>query len=385
MFGHRFGFDQSRIDHDLYHLDLLHLLQGTKGVSRLLGIVLDEDGVVTAFLSELPSKGSLSDFLTDDDIFGQPITVQRRIKWCRQIVEIVARAHNYNMVIGTLGGGPNIGPFGIDKNDDIMLFRLPTKFFPWTDHLPGYQPPECRRLNTSNGLFRARPETNIYQLGKALWHVISKKRWLTRQLLCDVAGCDAVQECTAPHADPSELPMIEVETPQYLKDIIAGCRREDPNDRLSAHSLLGMFPAVGTDSAPSQNGTSVPIQDDLSSDAFTSLKINSIGYTQPTSAITESGESLKDISRAEDVKRVYPGNLTLCQRCGDVTTEHRFHCNTCGSGDYDICPGCFYGKSAHCRDISHYLLENRYGQHRTSAQKLYSNVKETGERHVMYS
>jgi hypothetical protein len=342
VFGCRFGSDQPRIDATIYHLEFLHRLYETPGVSRLLGVLVDEEQTVTAFLAELPSKGVMSDFITEIDRFGQRVTMERRTKWCKQVVEIVANAHNNNLVIGTLGIAPG-SAFGIDSNDDVMLYRVVSKTFSIAAHKPGVLPPEYRQMASPDGLVTANPETDIYQLGLLLWRIASKRCSLTRSFLCRVAGCISSKSCTAYHAEPIDLPIIDNDTPQYFRDVIAGCRTADPYERPSARSLLEMFP--------------------------TDLKNVHIDCWAPG-----------HIRRVEEMKERY-GDITTCDECGDVIGDVRFHCDTCASGDYDICVNCI-SKGIHCLDEEHYLQESRKAE-RQRRHDYHSSVKEDGKRKVL--
>jgi hypothetical protein len=87
-----------------------------------------------------------------------------------------------------------------------------------------------------------RYKTDIYLLGHLLWRIVSNKVTPTRSFFCRVAGCISSRTCTALHADPIDLPTVKEGTPQYLRDIIAACRTEDPSHRPSARMLLDMFP-----------------------------------------------------------------------------------------------------------------------------------------------
>ena len=76
VFECRFGSNQLRIETNLYHLQVLHTLQGIPGISRLHGLVFDDDcskGVVTGFLCQLLAKGRLCLLMAPIDCFGEEV------------------------------------------------------------------------------------------------------------------------------------------------------------------------------------------------------------------------------------------------------------------------------------------------------------------------
>lgn len=378
VLGHRFGSDKSRIDADFYHLQVLHFMQGTAGVSPLLGIVLDDEGVVAAFLYEPPVNGSLTNFMTDVDPFGRSVTLERRMRWCKQIVEVVASMHNEGLVLGTLGVMPG-PPFGLDGNDNIKLFHIIARFFTYDSHLGGLLPPELRHLASNTNLVPACFTSDIYHLGHLLWRIAIKKVCPTRSYFCSVAQCHTI-ECTEPHTDPIQLPLADEQVPQYLKDMISACRIEDPDVRPSARKLLRMFPHVqnethgskhedGSTAVPTTNIERAALRDKRATPSDPARV--ECGQIQK-----QNGDSTSNKTGSGDWLERYARNISACDLCGDLTLDFCFHCNTCSSGDYDLCQRCF-SEGRHCINPDHYLLERVTGGLKGG---YYSSVRANGQR-----
>ena len=86
------------------------------------------------------------------------ISLQRREKWCRQLVCIIKQAHSVSKIIGFLGEHSSNG-LGIDKHDDLVLYKVAQIFGQKNGLLCGSLPPEYTISN----------DTNIEQL----WNLIS--------------------------------------------------------------------------------------------------------------------------------------------------------------------------------------------------------------------
>ena len=376
VFAHRFGSDRSRIDANLYHLQVLHLLQGIFGVSPVLGILIDDEEIATAFLCELPFKGRLSHFMTDVDRFGQSVTLERRMKWCKQVVQVVAEAQNKGLVIGTLHNTPD-PPFGIDNDDNVMLFRLISRYFAFAPHQGGTLPPELSHLASTSCLIPAYPGSDIYHLGQLLWRIAIKKVLPTRSYFCRIAGCHMKYDvCTEPHADPIQLPLNKEQFPRYLIDIVDACRLEDPEKRPSALELLGMFPSFQDREESEVCTTAVP--------TFAiggTCQDEEARFDEPERPQRSDAIPTRYIERVEDLEERYVLSLAGCDICGDLTAQLSFHCNTCSSGDYDLCPRCF-SEGRHCLNQDHYLLEEGNGR---SKSGYHSSVKQDGQRVVVES
>ena len=162
------------------------------------------------------------------------------------------------------------------------------------------------------------------------------------------------------------LPPLADDAPQYLDDVIAGCRTAKPEDRLPAWKLLEMFPPghpvqAGTDgsaTAPYTCDTSCSPRDDQTPPAE-----EPVGYT------------ICRITRLEDCFRIIPFAIS-CTLCGGFATDHSFECSLCDSGDFHLCLSCFH-KGFHCRDLGHRLREDICTR---STNVYYSSLDQKGQR-----
>lgn len=137
---------------------------------------------------------------------------------------------------------------------------------------------------------------------------------------CELAGCDTPRNaaCDDLHPDPTQLPWINNDVPTYLREVISICRSENPHERLPAWRLLDYFPPC-----------------------------------LETNTRTRSVAGLDCFTRFEDLfERL--GDHTTCDRCGQFTMPHYFHCSLCD--DFDVCPKCF-DSNVHCLDAVHWLRE----------------------------
>ncbi|KAI9869310.1 MAG: hypothetical protein M1813_000099 [Trichoglossum hirsutum] len=221
----RIGSNKTQIKSFQYNLWVFHRLEGVPGVNPFLGVVLDEhNGAINGFLCELPAKGSLLATLTRSFESSQPVAWERREKWCRQVVQAVTEVHSKGLVVGSLADQPDCG-FAIDAEDNAVLWEKFQTTFKVTDTQPARNPPEYRQLKSTGAQRVIRPETDIYQLGVLLWQIATNKHPFSRL--------------------PDEgRTHMELHFPEYLVEVIAACRLENPNRRPPAWKLLEKFPAV---------------------------------------------------------------------------------------------------------------------------------------------
>lgn len=240
VFEFRFGSDKAQVNAHLYTLQVLHCLHGAPGINPFLGLVLDDESkIVKEFLAEFSIGGNLLDLL------ARPVEWERREKWCRQIVQSVTEIHSKGFVVGCLAAQLT-GGIQIDDEDNVVLGCFQTTFA--FDNAPERTlPPEYRHLQLTEGSLRALPRTDIYQLGLLLWQIAANKHSLRSSDLWKNAGwlTNANTIGTEFHAHLVRVPMQGEIVPQYLKDMIAACRDEDPDLRPPARELLKRFPCPG--------------------------------------------------------------------------------------------------------------------------------------------
>ncbi|RSM05402.1 hypothetical protein CDV31_009640 [Fusarium ambrosium] len=360
MLEFRFRSDIVLIETDLYDLEVLYSCQNCPGVSPFGGVILDNDGpdsMITGFLTELPTKGRLSDVIYRATTSGQQVSWERRLKWCRQLVQATASVHKNGKVIGSLGKSTSNG-IGVDGNDDVVLFRFFEKTFLCDSARIASVPPEYHEVIDGPPI-AALPETDLYQLGLRLWCIAAHVYNGGTGEFCRIAGCstDPGTICTESHAHPTQLPAPSDDTPQYLKDVIKICRSEDPNTRKAAHELLAMFPTL-VESGTSTIAPKRPEMRDSSSDGPEY-------FIHPESCWETFGLRVN------------------CSYCGKRTTEHYYQCDGCNPTDYHLCPDCF-SQGAHCADLEHYLREFRFRDfERVQEERYYSSVNATCGRDII--
>ena len=382
----RFGSDKTQIDSHIYILQVLHCLQGASGINPLIGVVLDEDsGIINAFLCELPANGRLFRIMNNANKSGRPVTWDRREKWCRQIVQSIAEMHSKAFVAGFLADLPDCA-VAVDGNDNAMLYiRFRTTFPNYSNISPGALPPENRQSALIADSITATPHSDIYQLGLLLWEIAANNTSPICSDFCEIAGCATKADtvCTKPHADPVQLPSPGEHIPQYLREVIAACRAENPHERLPAWKLLKMFPAMAEDNTSLKNavddgGTIRPFNhQDISIDRET---VKDHASTQIYMRTGPPGECTPGrLTRLEECLERYDNLLTSCDICGESTSEHYFHCKICNSADYDVCLDCF-SQGAHCFERDHYLVEYSGGG---QVGRYHTSVRGTGQRDVI--
>ena len=160
----RFGSTKPQIDYLLYNLQVLHCLNGAPGISPFVGVLLDsENGVIIAFLSEIPAKGSLPRALKQASDNSQPISLQRRIKWCQQIVQGVVQIHSQGFVLGFLGDTPDY-KVALDAQDKAVFYKRFSTTFDPSQQDPMALPPEYHGMALNMGPLPATPPSDLFQL-----------------------------------------------------------------------------------------------------------------------------------------------------------------------------------------------------------------------------
>ncbi|KAK9771630.1 putative Protein kinase domain-containing protein [Seiridium cardinale] len=324
----RFGSDKSQVDSLLYMLDALLCLRGTQGVGPLVGVVVDDvSGIVSGVLVEVPGKGNLNDVLT------KPIDLGQRLSWCKQLVHIISALHSAGFVVGQLGQAPD-SYTAVDANNNIVFRVLQTNFR--YDALKGTLPPEYSHLGLTKGILQACPQTDIYHLGLLLWRIAANQHFEVKS---------------------AQLPPLGDEIPEDIRNIIAACREEDPNQRPPAWKLLEMF--------------SRPYDEE-----YTAVVSPPVVEEQKEQNAQQS--LTWKPKRPEECRNLF-GVRVDCDLCRTRTTEHYFHCQICLAGDFDICQSCFKN-GRHCFDESHSLREMRASK---AEEKYHSFPRENGIREVL--
>lgn len=370
----RFGSDRADIDSNMYVLKVLHCLKSAPGINSFVGTLLDSQGLISGFMTELPLQGNLVSLLSNANKSGNPVGWERRERWCKQIINGVAMAHSQGFSIAALieAFSSSVCIDGLDQAV-ICYFR---REFTYDTARGGIVPPEYRHLaSSSSGTMEATVQSDMYQLGLLIWMIASNHIYLGKIRFCSIAGCtkEAGAKCKEPHADLIELPSLGKHYPQYIQDIISSCRAKDPNQRLPAWKLLEMFPPLDATITPEEDGEIRPFQAEASSVQETRRVENLDKCTSEKEDLRCTGKSPTVLADCEQLS-------VHCDVCRKLTRDHFFHCIVCVSGDYDLCPECFAG-GAHCLDDTHYMRELFYNPAKEEA--FYTSMDHTGHRDII--
>lgn len=316
----QFMANQTDFDTFLYNMQISHCLHSKPGISRLLGLVYDQDSYLSGYLSEMATNPFLY-YSREPKAQLSTVPWKRREKRCWQTVSMVASLHNSGFLAGTLAD-PLKSFVGADSNDDLLCRARFEQNFYYNEDTPFVVPPECKAMAIFDSNWRslpATPSTDIYQLGIMLWRVANGLEVVLSSTLCGLAGCSTSPDriCREPHADPACLPFLDQEVPEYILHIIEICRSVNPSSREPAWRLLERFPSTtdrGWNHQPGES-SAVPVNIDA-----------------------------------------WRMRLVYCDTCGGFTGEHYYHCSSCFSANFDICSDCF-SKGAHCLNRDHLLQE----------------------------
>lgn len=193
---------KSDFDSNLYNMQISHYFHNTPGISRLPGLVYDQDdGYSTGYPSEMATNPVLGHALTPQTQLDT-VLWQRREKRCWQIVSIVASLHNSGFLAGTLVD-PIRDMLGVDANGDLFCRAQFNIHFFCNESMAFVVPPECRTLAIFYSTRRslpASPSTDLYQLGLLVWRVANDLKPVLSSTFCELAGCNTSPEklCTEP-------------------------------------------------------------------------------------------------------------------------------------------------------------------------------------------
>jgi hypothetical protein len=147
----------------------------------------------------------------------ESVSLGRRVKWCRQIVQGVASVHCKIHVVGCFSDRPS-PKTGIDEHDDAFLIGQFVRHQHVSSHL-GMAVVPAEIDGTQCDSYQATAAIDIYQLGVVLWGITVDRMTLSRYDFCELHGCDRgpFDVCNEVHADPVELPIPEaLPVPQCL-------------------------------------------------------------------------------------------------------------------------------------------------------------------------
>ncbi|KAI0482833.1 hypothetical protein GGR56DRAFT_670668 [Xylariaceae sp. FL0804] len=348
----------AHVDQIFYQLSILHRLKGSPGFHHFLGIVVnDKTGALCGFLSEVPAKGWLFLIMARAIRTGVPVSLSRRLRWCRQIVEALSVLHDQGFVSGSLADFWRTG-LAIDGRDRVVFFDT---LRPHLSHIPDSNvrglPPELQQQSGGDGAppsallppeggdssLPATPATDVVDVGIWLWQLaqhLNHLRWSSESVALAVkqaepaagagagAGTSSLpgqqqqqggqEGLCSPSSTPSdkvqvlddiqddpyrlrEAMLSDFDGPPYMRRAIEACLEPDPASRLLAREILELFPS----------------EEALGDDASEAGKEGGGG----------GGDSRPPGPRLEDLLEKY-GHMAWCDLCGAPASDRSYHCSS---------------------------------------------------------
>jgi serine/threonine protein kinase len=202
------------VDEFLYEINALHALSGSKSVIQFEGIIVDDrcerlKGLIISYAEQ----GALVDVLYD---FRGQLTIKRRERWARQIVQGLCEIHEAGYVQGDF----TLSNIVIDADDNAKIIDINRRGCP-----VGWEPPEIAAKIESNQRITMYigVKSDLFQLGMTLWALAMEEDEPERQ------------------PRPLFIP-IDAKVPDYYRRVIAHCLSDRLQERLSAKELLSFFP-----------------------------------------------------------------------------------------------------------------------------------------------
>ena len=300
---------RNQVDTFISDMKLLLLAQGCAGVSKLVGVVVDDSRTqLRGCLIRYPEQGLFNE-LNEMNLAYAPISWERRARYIRQIITAVADIHKRGVVVGYI----LLQNMGLNSFDEIMIlsFKSTAASLP---NRGGYLPPEHRgSLEIWNPATDQIPtfQTDIFQLGLAIWMLAENVNHASG-VFCQKNGCQSFPryQCVADHINPVELPRCDGEIPTFVNDLVYHCRQAQPSQRKSALELLAMLPVDDSD---------------------------------PIIQLPRKFSPWRQFCKT-----------VFCDECARVMYENFWHCSICRAGDFDLCPRCL-SNGVSCYDMSHTL------------------------------
>ena len=323
----------------MYELRKFQCLRECTDVAPFMGVVVDPNRrYLKSFLTKCGTKGTISSNMLNADRDSTTVPWSRRERWARQMIRCVDEVHRRGQVLGSISG---LDAFVVDEKDDAKITRL-TLMEPndvWRHLSRSLIPPELRKPSNDPVQATWTTRCDLYQLGLHLWALALDNYWRFSISCCAVQDCRGKPLggqlfCRNPHSEPF-LPhwSTTLDVPAVYKHIVMICCSEQPQDRLSASTLLRMF---------DQN----------------------IQYTEPA---TLDNDGLKNTH--EYGFRVY------CDECRTSSMDTHYHCNICDGANFDLCESCLT-KGLYCKDRDHVLIKRKLRDGRIIGISCYANVDE---------
>ena len=288
-------------------LKLLKAVQGCSGVSKFIGVVLDDTRThLRSYLYEHPALGTVDSMIYYANSKSEIIPWFIRLAWSSQIIQAVADVHGRGLAVG---GKFHFATIGVRADGSILLID-----FKSSDQTSWNFRDLTAPVQRTMGL-----RAEIFRLAYVLWQLAAHLNTHVNasQLFCDNAGCGAYPryKCTADHRNPFELPSFPEGVPQYFNNIIRECRSPDPKQRPTASELARTM---------SDN---------------CHVRIHPVHV-----------ENILVRYAASPILSVY------CDECGADFVDPHFHCNVCEQANFDLCQNCVE-QGMHCHVPQHKLLK----------------------------
>ena len=291
-------------------LKLLKAVQGCSGVSKFIGVVLDDTRThLRSYLYEHPALGTVFSMIFSANSKSEVIPWFIRLAWSSQMIQAVADVHERGLAIG---GKFHFATIGVRADGNILLTN-----FKASDQTAWDSCDLTAPVRRTIGL-----RAEIFQLAYRLWQLAAHltNSTLARRLFCKNASCRAYPRytCTAAHQNPLELPSCPEGVLQYFNNIIGDCRSLDPKQRPSASDLARI------------------------------MSDNCHARIHPV--------------HVENILVRYAASPLLgvhCDECGTNFMDPHFHCNVCNAANFDFCQNCV-GQGIHCYVPQHKLLKREF-------------------------
>lgn len=215
------------VDEFLYEINALSKLKDSPHIISFEGLVLSDDGKwVKGLLITYAPGGTLVDLLYSHRLDATNdvtlLSLERRLKYARQIVKGLSTIHGSGFVHGDF----TLSNIVLDEEDNALLIDINRKGCPM-----GWEPPEFKpiiRNDTPLGMYIG-VKSDVWQCGMILWAL---GRGIDKP---ESDGSLGHWDNLAVEADSKGVPI-------WYKEIVSAALEEYPRDRKSAAELLDMFP-----------------------------------------------------------------------------------------------------------------------------------------------
>lgn len=152
----------------------------------------------------------------------------------------MAEIHSKGFAAGNLA----LRRIAVNSDDNAVFYKKFAIRLDWDITRFWTLPLEDRPCSRTSVSIMGRPDLDIYQLSLVLWRICADCAPLysrtTYKIACSFTGAGV--SCDKPRSDPVIEPPLPIDTPLYLREVIAACRIPKGSERPPAWKLLEMFP-----------------------------------------------------------------------------------------------------------------------------------------------